>query len=113
MAKTSSDDTTKTDGAHSGSERNMKFRESQLDTISADNVELRQCNANSITAKTIKMEQSAGIFLAAEKVESKNSATLLLVAQEVHGDVRPIFSLPAALVIAGAIIFGMSLFRNK
>ena len=105
---TASGGTSATDGGY-----NVSLKERELDTVTADNVELMQCSANSITAKTVKMEQSAGIFVAAERVESKNSATLLMVAQEVHGDVRPIFSLPAALVIAGAIIFGLSLFKNK
>ena len=92
---------------------NVKFNQREIDSISADSVEITQCTANAITAQNIKMEQSAGIFVAAEKIECKNSAALLLVAQEVHGDVRPIFSLPAALVIAGAILFGLSIFKKN
>lgn len=92
---------------------NIDFKQREIDSINADNVEMTQCSVNSINAKAVKMEQSAGIFVAAEKIESKNSAALLMVAQEVHGDVRPIFSLPAALVIAGAILFGFSIFKKN
>jgi len=91
----------------------VDFNQREIDSISADNVEITQCTANSITAQNVKMEQSAGIFIAAEKIECKNSAALVMVAQEVHGDCRPIFSLPAALVIAGAIVLGFSIFRKK
>ena len=97
-----------TDGGY-----NVRFSERELESVNAESVELKQCTVSSVTGSNIKMEQSGGIFVAAEKIEAKNSVSVLMVAQEVHGDVRPIFSLPAALLIAGAIIFGVSMLRKN
>ena len=92
---------------------NVRFSENELENVNAETVEMKQCTASSITGKEIRMEQSGGIFVAAERIEAKNSVAVMVIAQEVHGDIRPLFSLPAALLIAGAIIFGVSILRKK
>lgn len=92
---------------------NVKLSESDLENVKAETVEMKQCTASSVTGKDIRMEQSGGIFVAAERIEAKNSVAVVVIAQEVHGDIRPLFSLPAALLIAGAIIFGVSILRKK
>ena len=94
-------------------EYEVGFKDKELDSVNAKSVKMKHCTAQSITAEKVTMDQSAAIFVAAEKIESKNSATLLMVAQEVHGDIQPIFSLPAALVIAGAVIFGAILLKRN
>jgi hypothetical protein len=92
---------------------NVKLSESELENVNAETVEMRQCIASSITGREIKMEQSGGIFMTAEKIEAKNSVAGVVIAQEVHGDIRPLFSFPSALLIAGAIIFGVAMLRKK
>jgi hypothetical protein len=59
------------------------------------------------------MDKSAALFMAAEKIDARNSAAAIMLAKETSGDVRPIISLPGALIIAGAILLGLALIRRE
>ena len=101
------------DKANKGSGYMVDFSEREIDSVKADEVKLNQCNVQSIQAEKIQMDKSAVLFMAAEKIEAKNSAAMIMLAKETSGDIRPIISLPAALIIAGAILLGFAIFRKE
>lgn len=91
----------------------LEYENREIDNIQAELIDLKQCSINTVTGGTVKMNQSGSVLVAAEKVECEKSGAVVLIAQEVHGDCRPIFSLPAALVIAGAFLLGIAFFKRK
>lgn len=94
-------------------EYKLDYKDAAIDTVEAEVVNLHQCTVNSVNGKVVKMNQSGAIFVAGEEIKCEKSGSVLLVAQEVHGDCRPIISVPAALIVAGAILFGIALFKRK
>lgn len=90
----------------------VNFADREIDTVKANEVELTQCNVQSVQADEVEMDKSVALFVAAEKIEAKNSAALIMLSKETSGDVRPLISLPAAVIIAGAVLLGFAIFKR-
>lgn len=89
--------------------RRLLYSESRFTGAMTDDLYMRNSLATVLTATDATIEQSGVGVLIAEKVKCENTATLFLIAGEVEGEVRPLFSTAAAMVVAGAFLVGWAL----
>lgn len=89
--------------------RRLLYTDSRFTGAMADDLYMRDSMAGVLTANDIHIEQSACGVVIAERVKAENAAALFIIAGEVEGDVRPLFSPAAAMVVAGAILLGWAL----
>ena len=89
--------------------RRLLYNESRFTGALTDDLYMQNSMATILTANNVALESSVAGVVIAEKVEAKSSACLFLVAGEVNGDVRPLFSTAAAMVVAGSVLLGWAL----
>lgn len=89
--------------------RRLLYSESRFTGAMTDDLYMRNSLATVLTATEAHVEQSGVGVVIAEKVHCTNTATLFLVAGEVEGEVRPMFSTGAAMIVAGAFLVGWAL----
>lgn len=89
--------------------RRLLYSDSRFTGAMTDDLYMRNSVATVLTATDATVEQSGVGVLIAEKVKCENTATLFLIAGDIEGEVRPLFSTAAAMVVAGAFLVGWAL----
>jgi hypothetical protein len=84
-----------------------------IGTIEAEQVEMRHANAMNVLGEEINMHQSAAAIVKAGKVTMENSFAMVISADEVEGDVKALFSPAAAMILGGAALLAMLIWRRR